>query len=131
MASAALSPDPSLDAEWEEWKMKFEKTYSPDEERYRRPVWEEEKKKVEKHNAEYEQGKTSFFMGLNEFSDMTFEEFRKMCCGNVVWTEEELDCDIHKYKDLRKDNVTPERDQEPSTSRCDQHDGGKAGQGVK
>ncbi|EGW06748.1 Protein CTLA-2-beta [Cricetulus griseus] len=50
-------------------------------------------------------------MGLNEFSDMTFEEFRKMCCGNVVWTEEELDCDIHKYKDLRKDNVTPERDQ--------------------
>lgn len=29
MASAALSPDPSLDAEWEEWKMKFEKTYSP------------------------------------------------------------------------------------------------------
>ncbi|XP_027265478.1 protein CTLA-2-beta isoform X2 [Cricetulus griseus] len=111
MASAALSPDPSLDAEWEEWKMKFEKTYSPDEERYRRSVWEEEKKKVEKHNAEYEQGKTSFFMGLNEFSDMTFEEFRKMCCGNVVWTEEELDCDIHKYKDLRKDNVTPERDQ--------------------
>lgn len=44
-----------------------------DEERYRRSVWEEEKKKVEKHNAEYEQGKTSFFMGLNEFSDMVTE----------------------------------------------------------
>lgn len=29
MASAAHSRDPSLDAEWEEWKKKFEKTYSP------------------------------------------------------------------------------------------------------
>lgn len=29
MASAAPSPDPSLDAEWEEWKKKFGKTYSP------------------------------------------------------------------------------------------------------
>ncbi|KAL6087313.1 hypothetical protein STEG23_029953 [Scotinomys teguina] len=117
MASAASSRDPSLDAEWEEWKMKFEKTYSPDEERYRRAVWEEEKKNIEKHNAEYQQGKTTFNMGLNEFSDMTYEEFRKICCGNLMWTEEELDCDIHEYKDLTKDNnATPEKDQVLVTS---------------
>lgn len=28
MASASPSPDPSLDAEWQEWKRKYEKTYS-------------------------------------------------------------------------------------------------------
>ncbi|CAH6796006.1 Ctla2a [Phodopus roborovskii] len=112
MASTAPPPDPSLDAEWEEWKTKFEKSYSPDEEKYRRSVWEEEKKKIEEHNSEYEQGKTSFSEGLNEFSDMTYEEFRKTCCGNLLWTEEELDCDIKKYTDVTKDNdVTPEKDQ--------------------
>lgn len=29
-----------------------------------------------------------------------------------MWTEEDLDCDNHEYKDLTKDNsVTPEKDQ--------------------
>ncbi|OBS75967.1 hypothetical protein A6R68_17582, partial [Neotoma lepida] len=111
-APANLSPDPSLDAEWEEWKINFEKTYSPDEERYRRTVWEEEeKKKIEEHNTEYQQDKMSFYVGLNEFSDMTYEEFRKICCGNLVWTGG-LDYDIHEYKDLTKDNnIIPEKDQ--------------------
>ncbi|XP_051007094.1 protein CTLA-2-beta-like [Acomys russatus] len=71
MASAASSSsDPSLDAEWEEWKMKYNKKYSPEVEGYRRAVWEENKKMIEQHNADYEQGKTSFMMGLNHFSDM-------------------------------------------------------------
>ncbi|KAK7812022.1 LOW QUALITY PROTEIN: hypothetical protein U0070_018582 [Myodes glareolus] len=74
MASAAHSRDPSLDAEWEEWKKKFEKTYSPNEEGHRRALWEENKKIIEKHNAEYEQGKTSYTMGLNQFSDMVSEK---------------------------------------------------------
>lgn len=28
MASASPCPDPNLDAEWEEWKREFKKTYS-------------------------------------------------------------------------------------------------------
>lgn len=41
----------------------------------------------------------------------TYEEFRKVCCGNLMWVED-LDCDKHEYKDLTKDNnVTPEKDQ--------------------
>uniref|UniRef100_A0A8C8W430 Cathepsin propeptide inhibitor domain-containing protein n=1 Tax=Peromyscus maniculatus bairdii TaxID=230844 RepID=A0A8C8W430_PERMB len=73
MASAAPPRDPSLDAEWEEWKMNFKKSYSPDEEGHRRAVWEKNKKFIENHNADYEQGKTSFSMGLNGFSDMVSE----------------------------------------------------------
>lgn len=45
-----------------------------DEERHRRALWEENKKIIEKHNAEYEQGKTSYTMGLNQFSDMVSEK---------------------------------------------------------
>ncbi|XP_040612162.1 protein CTLA-2-beta-like [Mesocricetus auratus] len=81
MASVAPSRDPSLDAEWEEWKRKFEKTYSQDEEGHRRALWEASKKEIDKHNVEYEQGKVSYSMSLNQFSDMTHEEFKSKCCG--------------------------------------------------
>ncbi|XP_051050115.1 protein CTLA-2-beta-like [Phodopus roborovskii] len=88
MTSTAPSRDPSLDAEWEEWKKKFGKSYSQDEEGRRRALWEEKKKKIEKHNVEYEQGKVSYSLGLNQFSDMTDEEFSKNCCGLLVHTDE-------------------------------------------
>lgn len=36
-------------------------------------MWEESKKTIEAHNADYKQGKTSFYMGLNQFSDLVSE----------------------------------------------------------
>ncbi|XP_029403315.1 protein CTLA-2-beta isoform X1 [Mus pahari] len=111
MTSAAPSPDPSLDNEWKEWKKKFAKTYSLDEERYRRLVWEESKKKIEAHNADYEQGKTSFYMGLNQFSDLTLEEFSTNCCGSSM-CRGEMAHDWPEPEDLGKNSyLTPGRDQ--------------------
>ncbi|XP_021035512.1 protein CTLA-2-beta isoform X2 [Mus caroli] len=111
MMSTAPSPDPSLDNEWEEWKTKFAKTYRLDEERHRRLVWEESKKKIEAHNADYEKGKTSFSMGLNQFSDLTPEEFRTNCCGNSM-CRGEMAPDLPEYEDLGKNSyLTRGRDQ--------------------
>lgn len=111
MASAAPSPDPSLDAEWEEWKKKFGKTYSPDEEGHRRAVWEDSKKTIEAHNADYKQGKTSFSMGLNQFSDLTTEEFRRNCCGSLMCRGKTTH-DLPIPEDLGKNSsLTPGRDQ--------------------
>ncbi|KAL1784234.1 cathepsin J [Sigmodon hispidus] len=87
MASAAPLPDPNLDAEWEEWKMEFERTYSPEEEVHRRAVWEKNKEFIDKHNADYEQGKTSFSLGLNDFADKTSEEIKVFCCRNIYSRE--------------------------------------------
>ncbi|GAB1298283.1 Trophoblast-specific protein beta [Apodemus speciosus] len=113
VASAAVIPNPSLDAqlqeqkdkeelkrvEWDEFIVKLHNSENDkdgdcdiemsasgqldlaesddeipvkdqDEETHRRAVWEENKKKIEAHNADYEQGKTSFSMDLNKFSDM-------------------------------------------------------------
>ncbi|XP_036044612.1 protein CTLA-2-beta-like isoform X1 [Onychomys torridus] len=106
MASAAPSCDPSLDAEWEEWKMNFKKSYSPDEEGHGRAVWEKNKKFIEKHNADYEQGKTGFIMGLNGFSDMTDEEFRTNCLGRS-----KSNVDLPKSETLEENsNVAPVMD---------------------
>ncbi|XP_076429632.1 protein CTLA-2-beta-like [Peromyscus maniculatus bairdii] len=119
MASASPSPDPSLDAEWQEWKRKYEKTYSQDEEGHRRMVWEENKKKIEEHNAEYEQGMASFCMGLNEFSDLTNDEFWEVITrsSDSVLEDQEiinthLFSDIPEFEDLTEENnMIPEKDQ--------------------
>lgn len=44
-----------------------------DEEKYRRTLWEEEKKKIDEHNAEYGQDQSGVYASLNEFSDMVTE----------------------------------------------------------
>ncbi|XP_052584447.1 cathepsin R-like isoform X1 [Peromyscus californicus insignis] len=78
LSSAATAPDPSLDAEWQNWKMKYEKSYSLEEEAMRRAVWEKNLKIIKDHNGENGLGKNGFTMEMNGFGDMTDEEFRKM-----------------------------------------------------
>ncbi|KAK2845112.1 hypothetical protein Q5P01_011771 [Channa striata] len=71
----------NLDAEWEQWKIKFNKTYkNAEEESYRRGLWDESKRLIEVHNREAAEGKHSFTMGINQFSDMKHEE---VCCGGL------------------------------------------------
>ncbi|XP_055457048.1 cathepsin M-like [Psammomys obesus] len=110
MASAAPS-DPSLDAEWEEWKMKFRKAYSPDEEGHRRAVWEDNKKMIKLHNKETRPGKHGFTMEMNAFCDMvrTGEEFRKMMNHIPIPTlkkgksvQKWLAGDVSKFKNWKK-----------------------------
>ena len=66
-------------ATFEDWAVQFEKTYSSDAElSYRKQVWEKTLIKIEKHNAELLEGKHTYGMGLNQFSDMTPEEFKML-----------------------------------------------------
>ncbi|XP_008831323.1 cathepsin M-like [Nannospalax galili] len=84
VVSAARSLDPSLDAEWEEWKTNYEKTYSPDEEVQKRAVWEENMKLIKQHNEEHDQGEHGFTMEMNAFGDMTSEEFKETMINRPV-----------------------------------------------
>ena len=64
---------------FEDWAVKFEKSYSSDAElSYRKQVWEKTLIKIEKHNAELLEGKHTYGMGLNQFSDLTPEEFKML-----------------------------------------------------
>ncbi|XP_028627950.1 cathepsin Q-like [Grammomys surdaster] len=81
VVSGASAFDLSLDIEWEEWKIKYEKSYTPEEDVLKRAVWEENVKKIKLHNMENSLGKNTYTMEINDFADMTDEEFRDMITG--------------------------------------------------
>uniref|UniRef100_A0A3Q2H8N3 Cathepsin V n=2 Tax=Equus TaxID=9789 RepID=A0A3Q2H8N3_HORSE len=70
IASAAPKLDPSLDAQWYQWKATHRRLYGVNEEGWRRAVWEKNMRMIELHNQEYSQGKHGFTMAMNAFGDM-------------------------------------------------------------
>ncbi|KAK2845070.1 hypothetical protein Q5P01_011729 [Channa striata] len=73
----------TLDAQWEQWKIKHEKNYNGDED-YRRTVWEQNLHMITTHNQEAERGKYSYKLGMNYLADMTPGEVaeKRMCLVN-------------------------------------------------
>ena len=55
---------------WEEYKTKFQKFYSPDEDAIRKNVFLAAKEEIDSHNMKYAEGKCHTSYGLNQFSDM-------------------------------------------------------------
>lgn len=51
------------------------------EEDFRQSVFEENQKLIEKHNDRYKNGEVSFKMAINQFGDLTHEEFDLMANG--------------------------------------------------
>ncbi|KAL1765064.1 cathepsin 7-like [Sigmodon hispidus] len=86
VASAAPTQDYSLDAEWEEWKRSNGKTYSQEEERQKRKVWEENVRTIKFHSEEKCLRMINFTVVMDEFADMTVEEMRKMMAEGSVLT---------------------------------------------
>ncbi|CAO2596389.1 Cathepsin M [Lemmus lemmus] len=118
-ASSTPSPDPILDAEWQEWKIKYEKTYSLEEEVQKSALWEENMKMIKLHNGENGLGKNGFTMEMNAFGDMTGEEFRNLMMNIPIPTlkkgkniQKRLAGDVPKFINWRKKGyVTPVRRQ--------------------
>ncbi|KAJ8417348.1 hypothetical protein AAFF_G00285750 [Aldrovandia affinis] len=59
--------------EFKSWMAQHNRLYDLEEYYHRLQVFTENKKRIDRHNA----GSHKFTMGLNQFSDMTFAEFRK------------------------------------------------------
>merc|ERR1712168_1404298 len=64
-----------LDSHWEGFKTKYSKTYSAGDEATRRAIWEDNRDFIQKHNAAYAEGKVTYSVKENEFSDLTNTEF--------------------------------------------------------
>ncbi|XP_055485246.1 trophoblast-specific protein alpha-like [Psammomys obesus] len=80
VASTALSPDPTMDAELKKQKISDKKADRLNEE-HRRAMWDEFMKKIELHNRENGQEKNGFKVDMNAFSDLTNEELKKLMTG--------------------------------------------------
>ncbi|XP_022055257.1 pro-cathepsin H [Acanthochromis polyacanthus] len=75
LSFAHLTPSAFLEEEhhFKQWMQEHNKVYDTEEYYHRLHVFTQNRRIIDHHNA----GNHSFTMGLNQFSDMTFEEFRK------------------------------------------------------
>lgn len=59
---------------WEEYKLKFNKNYEPSEDNYHKEVFYRNIETIIQHNERYLNNQESYKMGINQFTDLTFEE---------------------------------------------------------
>jgi len=64
------------DQEWEFFLAKYEKLYTSPEHEIRKSIFVDNLKYIERHNAGHALGLHTFRLGINQFADLTNEEFR-------------------------------------------------------
>lgn len=70
-----------LDKEWGAFKTTYNKQYLDDIEPLRRLIWEKNVRKVQQHNLEADRGVHTYTLGMNEYADLTTEEFVAQLTG--------------------------------------------------
>nr|ACP18830.1 cysteine proteinase 1 [Chrysomela tremula] len=69
---------------WADFKKAHGKTYkSLREEKLRFNIFQDTLREIAAHNAKYESGESTYYLAINQFSDITDEEFRAMLMKNV------------------------------------------------
>lgn len=118
---SAVPFNPDLDVHWNRYKEFFQKNYKPTEESARRLIWENNVADIIQHNLEYDMGIHSYRKGLNEYADMSHNEFvrtlngyrgRKLHNSSVSVFLPPLNMDLPETVDWRKEGlVTPIKNQ--------------------
>lgn len=116
-----LTINNDLNADWEAYKTRFGRKYESLTDISRRLIWEENLRYIQQHNLEHDLGKHTYTLGLNEYADMTNEEFKakyfgkkqtKKSSNNPIFLEPENIGDLPTTVDWRqKGYVTPIKNQ--------------------
>lgn len=70
-------------SQWKKFKLDFSRSFeSPKHEKHRENIFWNSVKTISRHNFEFRQGRKLFTMGINGFSDMTFEEYSALFKAN-------------------------------------------------
>jgi len=80
----ALPLDSDLDSQWDAFKGYHGKKYGSSEDGLRRLIWEENLKRVALHNLEASMGKHTYTLAMNQFADLSGEEFLKLVLGSCI-----------------------------------------------
>ena len=76
----------SQDFQWENFKIKFKKSYrSSSHELERKAIFLSTLESIEEHNAKYEAGLSTYFQGVNFYSDWTWEEFERILMKKPIF----------------------------------------------
>ncbi|CAH1174077.1 unnamed protein product [Phaedon cochleariae] len=68
---------------WADFKKTHGKTYkSLREEKLRYNIFQDTLRQIAEHNVKYENGESTYYLAINQFSDMTDEEFKAMLLKN-------------------------------------------------
>ena len=79
LGQKAKSEVESIRDVFHEWTLKHGKTYDSEEEKeLRMRIFADNHEFVARHNAEYEKGEHTHFVGLNHLADLTKDEFKQM-----------------------------------------------------
>jgi len=78
---AVLAVASAHDQAWEDFKLEHNKIYTAEEEPVRYAIWKKTSEEVQLHNAQYAK---EFTQAVNEFADLTDEEFEKYYLGYVM-----------------------------------------------
>lgn len=71
-----------LTEEWNEFKLKYNKSYADEsEDKFRFKVFLDTKHKIARHNQRHANGLHSYSLGLNKYADMTHQEFVRTMNG--------------------------------------------------
>merc|ERR1719313_656040 len=91
IASALAAPQVSIAkkmapmAAFEDFKSMFGKSYaSINEEAKRAAIYADNAKYFEAHNEKYASGASTFYMGVNEYSDLSHDEFKALFIGPKI-----------------------------------------------
>ncbi|KAK3597896.1 hypothetical protein CHS0354_042233 [Potamilus streckersoni] len=81
LGASVATVNPELDQEWQIYKETYNKVYEETKELNRRLIWEANLRYIRSHNLEADRGVHTFWLGMNEYGDMTNEEFTKIMNG--------------------------------------------------
>ncbi|KAF7284639.1 hypothetical protein GWI33_021827 [Rhynchophorus ferrugineus] len=78
----AMAAPISVEEEFSNFKVKFNRTYAtPEEEQQRFNIFKANFDRIQEHNKKYEAGEVTYTQGINDFADLTREEFKSRHLG--------------------------------------------------
>ncbi|CAF1438778.1 unnamed protein product [Adineta steineri] len=82
-SGCVLTYNKTRDQQWSLWKDTHKKNYSTAEESVRRAVWENNTEMIEEHNLQADLGIYTYWLGMNQYGDLTVNEFVQKYTGLI------------------------------------------------
>jgi len=92
------------DSDWTNFKVKYGKVYKDElSEKAHYNTFLETRTAIKEHNKKFDAGLVSYYKGINQFSDMTFEEVKTVAFGFKYSTKFNLTGSAHLHKPSLKE----------------------------